>query len=167
MFPRLVFPSPECHQACLDITRITHKELLRRAFMDWTTWPECQTLLQQLKVKEGVNFEEMCNELDQNFRQWKVHIRSDNKSVGVFCLNFMKAMEVLELYDFGIKKEKPMLNEMLMVELLPFWSLFGKSRYHIKLYLYSDVLDPDFFLDQYKKFKCLNCKVLIFFFLTF
>jgi hypothetical protein len=40
----------------------------------------------------------------------------------------MEVMEVLELYDFGIKKEKPMLNELLMVEMLPMFSLMGKSR---------------------------------------
>ena len=120
--------SPECHQAAFDLIRIFHKELLRKAFLDWSSWEQCQELLVNLKT-EGADFTTVVHALQDNFELWKKDREQSGLEVAKMVLQFMEAAEILELYDFGIKKEKPMLNEMLLIEMLPMWCLFGKTRY--------------------------------------
>ena len=111
----------------MKLIRITHKELTRRAFMDWSSWPQCQSLLARIETDEP-DFHEVVVLLQENFEEWKNDRRQSDLPVAKHMLQFMDAAEVLELYDFGIKNEKSMLNEILLVEMLPMWKLFGKTR---------------------------------------
>ena len=131
---RITRKTTRCHQAALDLARITHHELKRKAFIDWSTWNECQDLLKQLKTS-NTPFDGVISQLEQNFQDWKVARRGDTtRPVGQFCIQYLEVVDILNLYDFGVKHEKAMLNEMLMVEMLPMWQLFGKTRYvHLAL----------------------------------
>jgi len=117
----------DCHQSSLDLGRLTNHELVRRAFMDWSCTEQCQVVLGELE-QEQADCGEVIQRLEGSFQVWKTGLRESGREVAIFCLQYMEVMEVLELYDFGIKKEKPMLNELLMVEMLPMFSLMGKSR---------------------------------------